>query len=254
MAPKADDDHSTAAFADSWWFLNPELSELAKPALAFVAQWTWSEKAAKEFLWEAMRGTIRWYAESEIIQDNPVFTTRAGLLTLHTAVNQGLWHPDYFTMDWETSRGIYAGPAILLIRNPECPEQTAVKYDGRASVRIVARLMRFHRGDMVRELCRRGLMPASPAPFAASTPKVSPSKPSTQVPAEPEPQGHQITPVIQWLRKNRPPDGKTPHSESAKVLLKAMEVDPEFIREHADKSLPSSDVVERAVRYLGRID
>ena len=155
---EANDDRSTPS-VDPWWFLNPELSQLAKPALVFVTQWTWHEKPAKEFLWDgAARGSIRWYAEIEILEDNPVFKTRAGLLTFNTAVNRGLWHPDYFSMDWETSRGIYAGPAILLTRNPECPEQVAVRYDGRASVRIVARLMRFHRGDTVRELRRCGLM------------------------------------------------------------------------------------------------
>jgi hypothetical protein len=156
-----DGDNTTAD--DSWWFLSPSLSRLAKAELVFVTQWTWHEKPAKEFLWDGAVGArgvrIRWYAETEIVEDNPVFKTHAGLLTFHTAVNRGLWHPDYFTMDWEASRGIYIGPAILLRRNPECLEQEHVFYDGRASVRITARLMRFHHGDVMRELCRRGLMP-----------------------------------------------------------------------------------------------
>jgi hypothetical protein len=236
---------------DAWWFLNPELSPLAKPALVFVTQWTWHEKSAKEFLWEgAAGGSIRWKAEIEIHENNPIRETRAGLVTFLTAVNRGLWHPAYFSMDWEASQGIYAGPAILLIRNPACPEEVAVRYDGRVSVRIVARLMRFHRGDVGRELRRRGLMLAPSAP----TSKVSPSKSSTQVPTEPEPRGPQITRVIQWLRKNYPPNGKTSRNQSAKALIRAMKTDPEFSREHADKPLPSPDVVEHAVRYLGRTD
>ena len=160
MAQKAKATSTTSD--DPWWFLNPEIGRLAKPELVFVTQWTWHEKAAKEFLWDgAGGGRIRWYAEIEIFENNPVFKTCAGLLTFNTAVNQGLWHHNYFTMDWEASRGIYAGPAILLVQNPECPEQSSVFYDGRASVRIVARLMRFHHGDAKRELCRRGLIPAA---------------------------------------------------------------------------------------------
>ena len=144
-------DHSTPP--DPWWFLNPEVGRLAKPELVFVMQWLWHEKPAKEFLWDgAAGGRIRWHAEIEILEDDPVFKTRAGLLTFNTAVNRGLWHPDYFSMDWGASEGVYTGPAILLGRNPECPEPEGVFYDGRASVRITARLMRFHHGDVVREL------------------------------------------------------------------------------------------------------
>jgi hypothetical protein len=179
-----DDDNTTSD--DAWWFLSPSLSRLAKPDLVFVTQWTWHEKPAKEFLWDgAADGSIRWYAEIEILEDNPVFKTRAGLLTFNTAVNRGLWHPAYFSMNWETNEGIYAGPAILLKRNPECPEQVGLFYDGRASVRIMARLMRFHHGDVVRELCRRGLMPW-PVSEPASSPEVPvASPPSSQAPATP---------------------------------------------------------------------
>src|SRR5262249_48865295 len=212
---------------DPWWFLNPELSQLAKPVLVFVTQWTWHEKPAKEFLWDgAARGSIRWYAEIEILEDNPVFKTRAGLLTFNTAVNRGLWHPDYFSMDWEASRGIYVGPAILLTRNPECPEQVAVRYDGRASVRIVARLMRFHRVDTVRELRRCGLMQGHPlvSPVAASEEAAAPAAEQCElqggqkvVPGVPtesgkpgaEPQGWQAERTLRFLRKHYP-DGKTP--------------------------------------------
>jgi hypothetical protein len=180
MAQKAKATSTTSD--DPWWFLNPEIGRLAKPELVFVTQWTWHEKAAKEFLWDgAGGGRIRWYAEIEIFENNPVFKTCAGLLTFNTAVNQGLWHHNYFTMDWEASRGIYAGPAILLVQNPECPEQSSVFYDGRASVRIVARLMRFHHGDAMRELCRRGLMPAakSPPPAEQPAPEAGPPQKSS---------------------------------------------------------------------------
>jgi len=172
-------DHSTPP--DPWWFLNPEVGRLAKPELVFVMQWLWHEKPAKEFLWDgAAGGRIRWHAEIEILEDDPVFKTRAGLLTFNTAVNRGLWHPDYFSMDWGASEGVYTGPAILLGRNPECPEPEGVFYDGRASVRITARLMRFHHGDVVRELCRRGLMPRPPVPPPSpATQEPSPSIPVT---------------------------------------------------------------------------
>ena len=214
----------TSTSVDSWWFLNPELSQLAKPALVLVTQWTWHEKAAKELLWEgAARGSIRWYAEIEIQEDNPVFKTRAGLLTFNTAVNQGLWHPHYFTMDWEASRGIYLGPAILLIRNPECPEEMHVRYDGRASTHIVARLMRFHRGDMAAHARRSGLLAAPLAPSSAATSEVAPltsssSEPSPQgQPTCEQPQGWQAERTLRFLRKHYP-EGKTSRKQTHKVL------------------------------------
>src|SRR5262249_12968971 len=96
-------DHSTPP--DPWWFLNPEVGRLAKPELVFVMQWLWHENPAKEFLWySAAGGRIRWHAEIEILEDDPVFKTRAGLLTFNTAVNRGLSHPDYFSMDWVLAR------------------------------------------------------------------------------------------------------------------------------------------------------
>src|SRR5262249_7205873 len=171
---------------DPWWFLSPSLSRLAKPELVFVTQWTWHEKSAQTFLWDgAADGSIRWYAEVEIVEDNPVLKTRAGLVTFNTAVNQGLWHPDYFSMDWGASEGIYTGPAILLRQNPEYPEQVGVFYDGRVSVRIVARLMRFHHGDVVRELCRRGLMSRPASEPAPSPPFPPPQEPTRIVPPPP---------------------------------------------------------------------
>jgi hypothetical protein len=203
MASKTDDDRSTSS-ADAWWFLNPGLSQLAKPALALVTQWTWHEKTAKELLWEgAARGFIRWYAEIEIQENNPVFKTRAGLLTFNRAVKQGLWHRDYFSMDWEVSRGIYLGPAILLMRNPECLEEVLVRYDGRASVRIVARLMRFHRGDMAADARRRGLLSAPSVPSPVSTSEVSPSESSPQGQSTgEEPQGGQNKSSVEPAKEN----------------------------------------------------
>jgi hypothetical protein len=283
MASKADDDHNTPS-VDSWWFLNPELSQLAKPALVFVAQWTWHEKPAKEFLWDgAARGSIRWYAEIEILEDNPVFKMRAGLLTFNTAVNQGLWHPDYFTMDWETSRGIYVGPAILLIRNPECPEQTAVKYDGRVSVRIVARLMRFHRGDIVRELRRCGLMQGHPlvSPAAAveeaaveeaaveeaaveeaaveeaAVEEAAVEKttaPTIEQCEQPLTKQHrwQLDRAVSALRKRYPPDGKAPFGKTIKAVRGEIDGDLAAENKRLGKATPSWDVVKEAIELLGR--
>jgi hypothetical protein len=152
-----DDDINTSD--DQWWFLSPKLSRLANPELAFVAQHTGDEDAAKEFLWDGVLDkSIRWYAEIEIHEDgDPVFRARAGLVTSIIAVDRGLWHRDYFGMNWKASRGIYTGPTIRLQRDPNGSEHLI--YDGRATVRIIARLMRFHHGDVMHRLRYRGLMP-----------------------------------------------------------------------------------------------
>ena len=79
-------DGDNTASDDSWWFLSPSLSRLAKPELVFVTQWVWHEKPAQKFLWDgAADGPIRWHAEIEILEgDSAVFKVRTGLLTFNT--------------------------------------------------------------------------------------------------------------------------------------------------------------------------
>jgi hypothetical protein len=183
-------EHDNSRSDDAWWFLSPSLSRLAKVELAFVTQWTWHEKPAKELLWDgAADRSIRWYAEIEIVEDNLVFKTRAGLLTMNTAVNRGLWQRNYFSMNWEASEGTYIGPSIVLRPNPQHPEEVGLSYDGRASVRIMARLMRFHHGDVERELCHRGLM-EEPVSEPTSSPSEAP--PNRQEPVSEWPSAEQL--------------------------------------------------------------
>jgi hypothetical protein len=246
MASKANDDRSTPT-VDPWWFLNPDVAWLARRELTFVAQWTYSERAARTFLRDELAADrLPWYADisTDVSGDQVAAMARFGLAPSITAVLRGLWaRREYPDPDWESSSAIYVGPLIRLQLHPD--KSLHVVFDGRVMVRYVVSLLRFHHPSIEHRLRQRGLMPghALASPVAASeevagaaVEKVAPGVPTETGTPGAEPSNEDTKTRIAAEARRMKRDGEIPEkilkTTFAAVLASKAGVTMKHVRNH----------------------
>jgi hypothetical protein len=170
-----------------WW---PLLSE----ALAFVAEHTRSEKAAKEVLEGALadrapvNGPVEWRCHTFAIDAEatiPGVADPSGNPVQSLLVaRRYFWRREDHSrieIEWEDSCAIRIGPTIRIGVNSEDENDQWPIFDGRYRVKLRATLIRLNGKGLIRMLRGIGLMPP-PAP-----PSPSPSPPTSEPAAESPP-------------------------------------------------------------------